>query len=78
VHAVLVDARIVFKKAIDALASNIVLAHNHPSGSLRPSKDDVNITKKLKEGAKLLDMNVVDHIIVTGGGYYSFADDGNL
>ena len=57
---------------------NIVLCHNHPSGSLTPSRADEMLTKKIKEAAVLLDMNVIDHIIVSEDGYYSFADEGIL
>jgi hypothetical protein len=57
-------------------ASGIILAHNHPSGALRPSHPDIDVTKKLKEGGKLLDIQVLDHIIITSEAYYSFADEG--
>ncbi len=72
------DPRIILKKALEHNAVNIVLCHNHPSGSLKPSKADEVLTRKIKEAALLLDMTVVDHIIVSEDGYYSFADDGNL
>jgi len=72
------DPRIILKKALEHNAVNIVLCHNHPSGSLKPSRADEALTKKIKEAALLLDMTVVDHIIVSEDGYYSFADDGNL
>jgi DNA repair protein RadC len=58
------------------LASSIILAHNHPSGNLQPSNADKEITDKLKEAGKLLDINVLDHLIISHRGYYSFADDG--
>ncbi len=76
ISGTVVDARIIFKKAMDLLASSIILIHNHPSGNLNPSKADITITKKLKEGGKLLDISVLDHLIVTDGGFYSFADEG--
>ena len=57
---------------------NIVLCHNHPSGSLKPSRADEELTKKIKEAAKYFDIAVVDHIIVSDQGYYSFADEGIL
>lgn len=76
VNAVLADPRLIFKPAIENLASSIILVHNHPSGNLNPSREDLNITKKLQEGAKLLDMAVVDHLIITQDGYFSFADEG--
>lgn len=72
------DPRIILKKALEHNAVNIVLCHNHPSGSLKPSRADEALTKKIKEAALLLDMTVVDHIIVSEDGYYSFADDGIL
>ena len=78
VSAVLADPRMIFKKAIDALASSIILVHNHPSGNLRPSREDINLTKKLTEGAKLLDITISDHLIIAQKGYYSFADEGLL
>ena len=56
----------------------MILSHNHPSGQLRPSLADIELTKKLVAGAKLLDMTVLDHLIVTPTGYYSFADEGKL
>ena len=70
------DPRIILKKAIEAEACSIVLSHNHPSGSLKPSRADEMLTKRIKEAAVLLDMNVIDHIIVSEDGYYSFADEG--
>lgn len=73
-----VDNRIIFKNALDRLATSIVLAHNHPSGNLTPSVEDIKLTQKLKEGGKLLDILILDHIIISHNGYYSFADDGKL
>jgi len=73
-----VDQRIILKKELEHNAVNIVLCHNHPSGSLQPSRADEVLTKKIKEAAMLLDMTVVDHIIVSEDGYYSFADEGIL
>ncbi len=70
------DPRRIFKFAIESLASGIILGHNHPSGSLKPSDSDIKLTDRLKEGAKLLDLNVLDHIIVGDDNYFSFADDG--
>lgn len=71
-----VDAKIVFATALKANASQIILAHNHPSGNLCPSRNDVTITKKLMQGAKFLDIHFVDHMIVSRHGYNSFAEDG--
>lgn len=70
------DVRIILKMAIEQLASGIILCHNHPSGNLEPSKADILITEKIKEAGKLMDINVLDHIIVTNESYYSFADEG--
>lgn len=78
VSATIVDSKIVFSKALDKLASGIILAHNHPSGNLSPSSQDVELTRKLCAAAKLLDMRILDHIILTNNTYYSFADDGIL
>lgn len=69
-----VDARIIFKHAIENLASSIILCHNHPSGNLKPSSTDIQITKNLVNGAKFLDLSVIDHLIIGQNGYYSFAD----
>lgn len=73
---VLVDARLVFKPALEALASSIILIHNHPSGNLKPSTADIDLTKKLKEAGRYLDTAVLDHIIITNGGFLSLADEG--
>lgn len=78
ISGTVVDIKIVVKYALDSLASNIVICHNHPSGSLKPSSEDVAITKKVKTALELFDITLVDHIIVTESGYYSFADEGNL
>jgi DNA repair protein RadC len=72
------DVRIVLKMAIDRLASSVVLCHNHPSGNLKPSEQDKNITRKIKEGGALLDVMLLDHVIVADNRYYSFADEGEL
>jgi DNA repair protein RadC len=73
-----VDPRIIFKKALEVAATSIVLCHNHPSGNLKPSRQDEELTKKIKEAAKYLDIQVIDHLIVSEEGYYSFADEGIL
>ncbi len=72
------DPRIILKKALAENAVNIILCHNHPSGSLKPSRADEELTQKIKEAAKFLDITVMDHIIVSEAGYYSFADEGLL
>ncbi len=74
----IVDPRIVFKKAFEVEATSVVLCHNHPSGSLKPSKMDEEITAKIKQAAKYLDITVMDHLIVSDEGYFSFADEGLL
>jgi DNA repair protein RadC len=66
------------KKALQHEAVSIVLCHNHPSGNLRPSRQDQELTNKIKEASQYFDIKVLDHIIVSDEGYYSFADDGML
>jgi DNA repair protein RadC len=73
-----VDPKIIFKIALENQASNIILAHNHPSGNLNPSQADLLITKKLLNAGEVLDIRIADHLIFTNNGYYSFADNGNL
>lgn len=72
------DPRIILKKALEHDAVNIILCHNHPSGSIKPSRQDEELTQKIKEAARFLDIKVIDHIIVSEEGYYSFADEGIL
>jgi DNA repair protein RadC len=72
------DPRIILRKALEEDATSIVLSHNHPSGSLKPSKADEVLTQKIKEAAKYFDIKVIDHIIVSEEGFYSFADEGIL
>jgi DNA repair protein RadC len=76
VSGTVADPKIIFKLALDELACGIILAHNHPSGNLTASQADLDLTKKLKEAGKLLDIQVLDHIIVAGQKYFSFADEG--
>ena len=74
-----IDYRVIFQYALKANAAQIILAHNHPSGNLKPSDADLSITKKIKEGARHLDITVLDHIILTvDERYYSFAEEGDL
>jgi DNA repair protein RadC len=70
------DVRLVMKKAIEFLASGIIISHNHPSGNLQPSELDTKITQKIKEAGNLFDIQLMDHIIVGEKEYYSFADNG--
>jgi len=72
------DPRIILKKALSYDAVSLVLCHNHPSGSVKPSRQDEDLTHKIKEAAKFFDILVLDHIIVSEEGYYSFADEGLL
>lgn len=78
VAGTVVDAKIIFKKALERLACSIILFHNHPSGNLQPSQADINITKKLKKAGETLDISVLDHLIISERGFYSFADEGML
>lgn len=71
----IVDMKMIFTGALLCGASAIIMSHNHPSGQLEPSKADLTITKKAKEAGKVLDIDVIDHIIVTEKGYYSFGDN---
>lgn len=70
------DARIIFSTALKAMATGLVLSHNHPSGNLLPSAVDIELTKKLAQAGKFLEIDVLDHLIVTPSGYYSMADEG--
>lgn len=72
------DGKIIFKNAVNALASAVVLCHNHPSGNLKPSQADIQLTKKMKEIGVLMDTPVIDHIIVGNNNYFSFADENLL
>lgn len=74
----IVDVRILFKTAFDHFSTGVIIAHNHPSGSLKPSKEDINITQKIKEAGKILSIQLLDHIIVTQDSYFSFSDAGLL
>lgn len=76
VASTVVDPKVIFKKALDEQASSIILVHNHPSGNLRPSQEDLNVTKKLVKAGKTMEINVLDHLIISEQGYYSFLDEG--
>lgn len=73
-----VDTRMLFKEALENLANSIILVHNHPSGTLKPSEADEYLTKKLVEAGKFLEIPVLDHLIFTDRGFYSFADHGGI
>jgi DNA repair protein RadC len=70
------DPRMIFKAALDQKAVSIILCHNHPSGNIQPSASDIQLTKNITEAGKVLEINVLDHIIVTQHGFFSFADEG--
>jgi DNA repair protein RadC len=72
------DGKVIFKKAFENNAHGLILVHNHPSGQLTPSDSDRSLTKKMVEFGKLIDLPVLDHLIYTDNGYYSFADEGRL
>ncbi|NVK82724.1 MAG: DNA repair protein RadC [Cytophagia bacterium] len=78
VSGTVADPKVIFKHAVDDLASGIILVHNHPSGNLKPSHADRQLTKKMVEAGKLLEIPILDHIIFTDNGYFSFADEGEL
>jgi DNA repair protein RadC len=78
VHGTVADPKIIFKLALEELASIIIVAHNHPSGNLTPSRQDIDLTNKLKESSKLLEITLADHLIIAGKEYFSFADEGLL
>ncbi|WP_400192195.1 DNA repair protein RadC [Hymenobacter sp. B81] len=72
------DPKLIFKLALEQLASSVILVHNHPSGNRQPSAADIALTRKLREAGQFLDLPVLDHLIYTDQGYYSFADEGIL
>lgn len=74
----IVDVRMVFKTALEHLATSLILVHNHPSGQLQPSKADLDITEKIKQAGLLLDIKLLDHVIVTADHYFSFLDECKL
>jgi len=76
VSGTVADPKLIFAAAIKGAACGIIMAHNHPSGNLQPSQADIDLTRKIKEGGKLLEIQLLDHIILTSEGYYSFADEG--
>ena len=73
-----VDIRLLFKSALERLTSSIILAHNHPSDQMRPSRSDFELTKQVVKAGKLFNIDVVDHLIVGSSTFYSFADEGKL
>lgn len=73
-----VDVRLILSVALKTLATGIIVVHNHPSGNLNPSREDLKLTKQLKEAAQLMNITLLDHLIITRDNYYSFADEGIL
>ncbi len=78
ISGTVVDTKVLFAMVLKSGASGIILSHNHPSNNLKPSNADIGLTKKIKEGSKVLDINLIDHLIISRFGYYSFADEGIL
>ena len=78
VSGTVIDVRLILREAILTRASSIILFHNHPSGNLKPSSQDTSLTRKISQAAELVDVKVIDHLIITDAGYYSFADEGML
>ena len=73
-----VDIRIIFKSAVESLASNIIVCHNHPSGNLQPSDADITITNKIARSGEIMDIKLLDHLIINSEGYLSMADEGYI
>lgn len=78
VSGTVADPKIIFKMALEELASGLIVAHNHPSGNMKASQSDIDLTKKIKEAGKFLEIQLLDHLIVCGQKYYSFADEGMI
>ncbi len=78
ISGTVVDPKMIFHEALQLRASGIILSHNHPSTNPRPSESDIQLTRKLKEGGKMLEISILDHIIIAGSSFYSFADEGML
>jgi DNA repair protein RadC len=76
VSGTVADVRLIMKTAVEYLASSVIIAHNHPSGNLRPSDNDIHLTKKVNEAARLFDIHLADHLIIGDASYLSFADEG--
>lgn len=78
VASVTCDMKIILGVGLKSLASSIILSHNHPSGNLKPSKNDLNMTKRILKACQVLDIQLFDHIVISEAGYFSFADEGLL
>lgn len=78
ISSTVVDVRVIMKRALELQASGILVAHNHPSGNLTPSREDIELTRRIQSAGKFLDIQLVDHLIVFENQYYSLADEGEL
>jgi DNA repair protein RadC len=78
VSGTVADPKLIFAAAIKSSSSGLIFSHSHPSGNLQPSQADIALTRKIKEGGEILEISVLDHIILTSEGYFSFADEGLL
>jgi len=76
ISGTVVDPKLIFVTALKANCSSVIFAHNHPSGNLQPSQADIQLTRKLVQSGKLLELQIIDHLIITTSGYFSFADQG--
>jgi DNA repair protein RadC len=72
------DPKLVFRPALQHLATGVILCHNHPSGNMRPSQEDVNLTRKLRSAGESIEISILDHLIIGNGDYFSFADNDML
>ncbi len=78
ISGTVIDVRLILKKAIDCLASSLILCHNHPSGNLKPSDADIKITSKISDAGRSMDIQTLDHIIIADNSYFSFSDEGMI
>ena len=78
ISGTVIDVRLILKNALDRLASSLILCHNHPSGNLKPSESDINITRKISEASRTMDIQLLDHIIIADNSYFSFSDEGMI
>lgn len=78
ISSTIIDIKLVLSVALKCVASGIVLVHNHPSGNLVPSESDITVTKRIKKACSYVDITLLDHLIISNEGYYSFSDDGKL
>ncbi|MDE0561756.1 JAB domain-containing protein [Algoriphagus sp. NF] len=78
ISSVTCDLKIILGVGLKSLATSVILSHNHPSGNLKPSSSDLNLTKRVAEGCKVMDIHLFDHLILSDEGYFSFADEGLL